>query len=82
MKTIIKSRKTLRIVKYIFLFLFMVSAGLVSFKKTTFIGVFLALFLLLLEWRLYRCPNCNKHLKGKMSFFDEKPYCPYCGNRI
>lgn len=81
MKKIVNSKKILKKIRNITFVLLIIAAGFIVFDETRLIGSILLLILLITEWRLYRCPNCNKTLDPRINI-DTNIYCPYCGKKI
>lgn len=81
MRKRIVSNQTLKKIPNITLVILIISVGFIAFDQTRFIGGILALTSLVLEWRLYRCPYCNKALDPRLEI-EKDPYCPHCGKKI
>lgn len=77
----LNSKKLLSKVKYIALLAIIIAAGFFSFDKTRIFGIAMGLMVIALEICLYRCPNFNASLDGRIDL-DKNPFCPHCGSEI
>lgn len=81
MKKIMYSKKSLIKIKYTALILIIIAAGFYSFEKSRSLGTILVLLIIVLEWRLFRCPHCNNSLNPRTNL-DKNSYCSHCGEKI
>lgn len=80
MKNIALSKKQLGKIKLSSFLLLLVSILFVSLNHRL-IGFIICILALAIEWRLYRCPNCNHDPDIRINL-NKNPYCPHCDKKI
>lgn len=77
----IKTKKTLKQIKASSFGLLIIAVSFIAFGDFYLIGVVLVLSALLIEWKFYRCPHCNRSLDPRMPL-NIDTHCPNCGKKI
>lgn len=62
--------------------MFIIAAAFIIFIGNYMFSIIFILFGIFIEWRFYRCPNCNHCLDSRMELLKSGSYCPYCGKII
>jgi hypothetical protein len=78
MKKTIKNLNNIKIGVFIAL---LIGAGFMTTDNYKIIAILIVIISLIVEWKLIRCPICNKALDPRLNITEET-FCPFCGNRM
>ncbi|MGO1044057.1 hypothetical protein ACTPEO_15075 [Clostridioides difficile] len=62
--------------------MFVIGAAFIFFIENYIISIIFVLVGIFIDWKFYRCPNCNHYLDSRMELVKNSTYCPYCGKII
>ena len=77
-KNTIKRLEKIRVFSFLLL---IIAITWITLTDNMIIGSLIVILALLIQWKFYICPSCNKSLDARLKL-TENTYCPNCGNKI